>query len=202
MRAWMDQGQFGDQSSFVSQLISGMSRAVEKYLGRYLESTSRTTYIDVEPGECVFFLQGYPISSSGLSIYEDTSRLFTGSALDSTMYDTTARALNEGRIEFDSSPTSGPSVLKVVYTGGLATSVDNLVASTSVYLDLVHACERQIWFWNTHRGMLGLDGHGGGQVASDARREVMLLTWWEKHGDFLPEVVSMLRPYKSVVPRW
>lgn len=198
----MDQGQFGDQTSFVNQMISGMSRAVEKWCGRYLEATSRTTFIDVEPGECVFYLQGYPISATGLSIYEDSARSFTGSALDSSLYDTTARALNEGRIEFDYAPISGPSTLKVVYTGGLATSVDALVAPTSIYLDLVQACESQIWFWTQHRGMLGLDGHGGGQVASDARREVNLLTWWEKHGDFLPEVVAMLRPYKSVVPRW
>lgn len=187
------------ETEYAKQLISAMSRSVEKFMGRYLEQTSRTTYVDVREGDRVFFLQGYPISSTGLTIVEDAARGFTGSAVSSDDYDTTARALDEGRIEFDYEPSVGPSALKITYTGGLATSLANLIAS---YPDLVHACERQIAFEIRHQGLLGLDSNGGGTIGESARRQVSLLSWWTANGGLDPESVRVIQSYKSFVMRW
>lgn len=205
LRAWFHDQELSE-TSLPIQLMKGLSASIENYMGRYLESTSRTTYCDVNPGDRVFFLRGYPISSSGLTIYSDLNRAFTGSALDASLYDTTARALNEGRIEFVWAPVFGrqvglpaPSALKITYTGGLAASTAALI---SAYPDLVSACEQQIVYMVRNPGLLGLDSSGGGQLSEVARRQISLLTWWEKHGELLPDVVRVLRSYKSFVPRW
>ena len=194
MRAWMDEKQFSS-TSLLNQMITGFSAHLERELGRYLEASERTIYLDVNEGNRVFFLKGYPFSSAP-TVYEDTSRAFTGSATSTDDYDITQHALDQGRLEFDYAPSAGPSSIKVVYTGGLAATTAALI---SAYPDFVTACERQLWWMWKQRGMLGLDGEGGGDNRS--RREVVLLTWWQAHGDLLPEVWAALKLYKSYVPR-
>jgi len=195
MRMWVDEQRIDSYDSLMAAQITAFSGAIEKMLGRYLQSTARTTYCDVNPGDRVFWLKGYPMSAP--SVYEDSARAFSGDAVDSSLYDYTQGALDEGRIEFDYQPALGPHALKVTYTGGLATTTAALITA---YPGLVHACERQIWFdWN-QRGMVGLDGDAAGDAR--ARRQVLLLTWWQAHGGLLPEVWDVLRLYKSWVPRW
>lgn len=196
MRMWVDEQRIESFDSLMLAQIAAFSGAVEKMLGRYLQSSARTTYMDVNPGDKVFFLKGYPVSSAP-SVYEDSGREFAGSALDSSLYDVTQGALDEGRVEFDYQPAVGAHALKVTYTGGLAATTAALITAAPA---LVHACERQIWFdWN-QRGMIGLDGDAAGDAR--ARRQVLLLTWWQAHGGMLPEVWDVLRLYKSWVPRW
>lgn len=124
---------------------------------------------------------------------------FEGSPIDSSYYDATPSVLEIGAITFDYQLSCGPSALKCTYTGGMATSTDNLIAA---YPDLSHAAEKQIWFQFTHKGMLGLDGEGGGQMSGGARKEVMNPDWWEAHGNLLPEVNDAIRKYRSIIPRW
>ncbi len=198
LRAWTDEQQINAYASLLKAQITALSLAFESELGRYLEQTSRTTYCDVYEGDHVFYVKGYPISTAP-TCYEDSSRAFSGSAVSSDDYDVTQAALNSGKIEFDYQISTGPSALKIVYTGGLATTTAGLLTS---YPDLVMAADKQLWFWHTHKGMLGLDGEGGGQIGGGARKEVMVMTWWQAHGGLLPEVQNAIQKYKSWVPRW
>ncbi len=193
---FMDEKQFVSFDSLLAADITAFSKQIDRIMGRYLQSTARTIYCDVRLGDKVFYLKGYPVSSAP-SVYEDSAREFSGSAIDTSLYDVTQGALDAGRIEFDYQPSVGPHALKVTYTGGLSSTTAGLLTS---YPDLVHACEKQLWWAWSKRGMLGLDGEAAGDAR--ARREMMLMTWWQAHGDLLPEVWDVLKMYRSYIHRW
>jgi len=198
MRAYFDDQQITSSTSLINQWIEALSAQLENELGRYLQATSRTVYIDVPGNERVFYVMGYPITTI-TSITTDASRTFTGSALDSTSYDTTSLAYAQGRIELDAYPPKGNATIKVVYTGGLATTVDTLISS---YPDIAAAVERQIYYWWGTRGFVGMAGRDGSEIGPGAQRLMQTLTWHQAHGDLLPEVWQIINKYRTFVPRW
>lgn len=117
----------------LNSLIVSVSHEVEAYLDRHLLLTSRTEQMDVNPGQQVWWLRGYPVSSSVSPTFKfDIDRAFTSDAEDSSTY----YVRNEdGRVEFDFSYNTGrfryPGALQVVYTGGLAATLDTFTSAIS-----------------------------------------------------------------------
>jgi len=200
MRQWLDEGIIRTHDRLMRSMITSLSASVEKLLGRYVEETARTTYVDVETlGQRVVWLKGYPITTMS-SIYEDASREYaSGSLVSSTNYSSGTESLRLGRVEFDYNLRTGFEVLKVTYTGGMGTTAADFLTN---FPELAIAIEKQIWFdWN-HRDMVGLDAIDGGQVAGGNRRQIPFLTWWQDWGNLIPELVQEIKDHRSVVRRW
>jgi hypothetical protein len=200
MRQWMDEEVIKSHDRLMRSMITALSASVEKHLGRYVEETARTTYVDVETaGQNVIWMRGYPITTM-TSIYEDSSRSYaTGSLVSSSNYSSGTESLRIGRVEFDYNLVKGFEVLKVTYTGGMGTSAADFLTN---FPELAHAVERQIWFdWN-NRDMVGLDSLSGGQISGGNRRQVPFLTWWADWGNFIPDLVQEIKNHRSVVRRW
>ncbi|MEA3225732.1 MAG: hypothetical protein U9Q07_07250 [Planctomycetota bacterium] len=198
LRAHIDEKNWADGTSYLNQMIEGFSAQLENELGRYLETTSRTVYIDVLRSNQQFHLKGYPITSIS-SVVEDSARDFTGSAVSTDLYDTTDGAYSDGCLFFDYCPNVGQSALKVIYTGGMAADTAAFIAA---YPDLAWAAERQIFFWFQNRAITGFTGKDGSDMGPGAQRVIQTMTWMQAHGDLLPEVWQAINKYKSFVPRW
>lgn len=121
-------GSTTDHDDRIRQLITSVSAMIETYLGRHIEEKSRTGIYDVEPGQQLIFLRGYPVKTV-TSYKEDISREFSGSAIDSSNYYTDA---GRGAIDFDKYALLwGPGVFQAVYVGGMApTTIRMTVAGT------------------------------------------------------------------------
>lgn len=105
----------------VNRLIRAVSFIFEKYLDRYLYQVSRTEYHDIFAGQQDFYLRGSPISSA--TLYFDPDRTFA-TALDASNV-VLSRYLDAARVvDYGLSP--GKRYMKIVYTGGLATSTANV----------------------------------------------------------------------------
>ena len=198
LRAYIDEKNFLDGTSLLNQRIAAWSAQVEHELGRFLQATSRTAYIDVDGNERVFYLKGFPITSI-TSVTEDLSRVFTGSAISSSSYVGTTTALNEGRLELDYFPAKGPQVLKVVYVGGMAATT---TALATAYPDLVSAVERQIMYEFANKDLTGFAGKGSSELGTSAEKINTAMTWFQAQGDILPEAWQAINKHRSYVPRW
>ena len=115
------------------QLISSVSKAMinSPFFNRYAEKVERTEYFDVEYGQKVLQVKGYPIDTGEtFKIWHDTSRTFADSSLvAATNYYVEAKS---GMIRFDRYTLSeGVGSLKIQYTGGLSASADRLLATIS-----------------------------------------------------------------------
>lgn len=152
------------------QIANVASSQIENYLGRSVESTSRTEYFDVERGQHLFQLRAYPVASSpAIVVYNDESRLFT-TVVSNENY--TALG-DEGQLIFDEDYelVTGPKVLKVVYTGGLASSQASLESN---YPDLEMATRIQAVFLFENRKKIGVQSESV-DGSSASRQELMLL---------------------------
>ena len=107
-------------------LITEASGMVERYLNRHIIRQARTEQHDVEPGQMVFLLKGYPVASSPAPVFKSsTDRDFVAALAvpDETFY----VKLSTGKVEFDTFlPSFGPGTLQVVYTGGMAPTIVRL----------------------------------------------------------------------------
>jgi len=196
----MDEGFITENSRILDSIITAVSGAVETHMGRYVESTERTAYVDVlSPGQRKIMLRGYPISSIS-SLYEDSSRSFgSDSSVDSDLYELGTQGKNMGRVSFDYDLTVGDGVLKVTYTGGMAASASAFI---SAYPSLALAVEKQVWFDWKHKDMAGLDSADGGQISGGARRQVQSLDWLNGWGNLIPDLVQEIKIHRSMVQRW
>jgi len=200
MRQFMDEGIIRTHDRLMRSIITAMSASIEKHIGRYVEETARTTYVDVESGGLrVVNLRGYPITTMS-SIYEDSSREYaSGSLVSTSSYSAGADSLRMGRVEFDYNLPRGFEVLKVTYTGGMGTDAADFLTN---FPELALVVEKQIWFDWQHRDMVGLDSIQGGQVSGGSRRQIPFLTWWKDWGNFIPELVQEIKNHRSLVRRW
>lgn len=116
------------------QAVAAISAAIERETARLFQRVQRTERFTPDGDQAVFFLKGVPIAT----IDEVKNG---GDLIDASEY----RLLDDlGAIEFESAPEYDfAGRLEVKYTGGLAATTDALVAA-SEYLDLVHACEREV----------------------------------------------------------
>lgn len=124
----------------IQSMALAASAAIEKYLDRKLEKLARTEYFDVDAGQCVFFVSAYPIVS--IQVYNDADRAFA-TALSQTDYTYLG---DSGRVVVDKySLDSGYNALKVVYTGGLATSQAEL-EQNHPDLEMAARIQAALWF--------------------------------------------------------
>ena len=119
--------------AILRQIITGVSGSVERFLNRKLQRTTWTRTFDVKEGQRRFQLDAYPIVSI-TSVKSDYSRLFTGDAIDSTLYSFNARddAEADGLLELDKYlAVEGPGMLQSVWVGGMGHAGVRFAAAAS-----------------------------------------------------------------------
>lgn len=147
----------------IGQLITEVSAAVERYLDRYAQSgVSRTEYLDVEAGQRLFRLRAYPVASM-TSVSFDPEQVFgSDTVIDSGDYFSPLyNSSGVLRFPYDLNPPDTatlPDCLKVVYTGGMASSTANFITS---YPDIAGAVDKQVAFLYQNRNNLGVSSVSG-----------------------------------------
>lgn len=119
--------------ALLQQLITSASLEVEKYLDRHMLRTARTETFDIRPGQRTWYLPGYPIDATPTpEVRLDVDRAFTGDEEDSSSYHLRRE---DGRLVLDFTYNTWSSdytgALQVIYTGGMAPSLDSLSAAIS-----------------------------------------------------------------------
>lgn len=145
----------------INQVIPAVSRAIEKYLEvDGLDLKARTDYFNVIAGQNYFALRTIGIVSI-TSIRSSQMRDWTVDPIDDQYY--TFDPVR-GILEFDGYYLeTGPRTLQVIYSGGIAATVEDLAASAE-YSDIMLAAEQQVLFTVTrspHFGATSLSTGGG-----------------------------------------
>lgn len=161
----------------INSFVLAVSAAVEKHLMRFIETVERTQYFDVERSSKEFYLEAYPISA--IAVYNDYARGFT-SAISADNY--SIRGGN-GRLVIDKQTLEeGYDALKVVYTGGLASSQSAL---QSAYPDIEMAARIQCALWYKSKDIINLTSQTVQGVGQTNYKSMKLDA----------AVVEMLEPY-------
>jgi len=171
------------EDTLLGYLVTAISAQVEAYLDRYVESTSRTAYLDVEEGQRVFGLRGYPVTSVS-SLRHDIDWTFASTdELATTDYTVLG---DDGLLQIPAYDlAAGPRALKITYTGGMAASA---AAFYAAYPD----AELAVWYqagYAFERRKFLIDGSAavaGSSVGFQAP-------------ELLAEVKELLRPYRRLV---
>jgi len=175
-----------DEDAILVAIAAAVSKEVERYIDRHVEQSQRTAYFDVEEGQEVFCVAGYPISAIA-SIHNDTDRDWgTGTEVDSDNY---TYVRESGQIVIDKiGLLTGFQVLKIVYTGGMSDTQANL---QSAFPDLEMAARIQgaHYFKKKDRLGIGAESVAGSSITVDNRLEM------------LPEVKTVLDQYKRYAIR-
>lgn len=125
----------------LGSLIQGVSRRIERYLDRELKRVARTEYLNVRQWRTAYPLRAYPIDSVA-SVHLDPEGAFGSD----TLLLATDYVIDDevGQIVLRSTPLAdAPRALKVVYTGGIADDVDELV-DDDAWRDIVLAADREV----------------------------------------------------------
>lgn len=161
----------------IDYLLYSVSASIERYLNRGVERFERTETYDVDPGQRVWALGAYPVTATS-SVSHDSNRSFgSGTAIATADYDVDTE-LGLVRLDYDLPP--GRGYLRVVYTGGMAAS---LQALRSYYPEVELACQVQIKEI-LHRQTVGF---GPGMSVSEGGASV---SW--PAAELSPEVKRML----------
>lgn len=132
----------------LTEIVTNVSRRMERYMGRDAYLVERTEYLNVQAGRTAFRLRGLPIAAVA-SVYYDAASLFASDTLltattDYVVDEETERLTLRRKPLFDAT-----RALKVTYTGGMAADVPGLV--TNGYGDLVQAATNQVISeWKRH----------------------------------------------------
>lgn len=172
-------------NTVIGQVITAVSAAAERYLGRYAQTTSRTEYLTVQPGKRVYRLRAFPVTTLS-SVYLDAEQAFgNDTALTSEDYYNPTYA-NDGLFTLKFYPTvedtAAPNAMKITYTGGMATTTANFISG---FPDIAHAIDLQcahIYHTRNYAGTLSQSGDSG---------SVSIQTV-----DWLPEVKATLDRYR------
>jgi hypothetical protein len=136
----------------LERMIRAASAKVEAYIRRQVLKGTTTEYFDVAPGQELFPLKAYPVTSI-TTVHNDADRAYGSSTLmaaDTYTVDTDTGLLYvEGAYLI-----TGIRALKVVYIGGMAATTSAFVA-TQDYSNIVDATERQVCFLFNMRGKEG-----------------------------------------------
>lgn len=124
--------------ALIVKLIESVSAWAEKYMRRTVASGTVTEYFDVKFPRTSVQLKAYPITSI-TTVHNSYDRTYDSTTLvDSDDYVVDP---NTGILSFDYSLSTGVRALKVVYVGGMASTVDAFV---SAYPDIARAVEAQV----------------------------------------------------------
>lgn len=170
-----------DEDVILNAVVLGVSAEFENYMDRKIESTARTEYYDIQPGQKIFSVPGYPISAVA-GIWNDTERDFGSSTLiDSTSYTFLG---TQGQIIIDDyTLMDGAKALKITYTGGMAATQ---AALQTAYPDLEFAARVQSCFAFKKKDRIGISAESvaGASISVDQKYEL------------LPGVIAVLDKYK------
>jgi hypothetical protein len=185
-----------EYAKFLSQIITGVSKSVEKELRRHAEAVERTVQIDVNRHSTSISLKGYPITSVS-TIQNDPSRVYpVGTSVDPVLYYVDLEA---GIISFDFELLWGPGAAKVTYTGGMAAGADEATrraAFIAAYPDLVMAIDQQIYYLWSRRDNPGVINKNPSDFGGGASYLVSE-EWAEKYGEFQPMLVEAIKDYRN-----
>lgn len=144
-------------TTYIGRIITDWSARAESLMDRRVTTATYTEYLDARPGQRVFSLRAYPVTSV-VSVTEDTAREFTGATVAATDYSCMTGA---GLLRMDGyHMTGGPGSVKVVYVGGMAASVATFAAS---YPDIAGAVEMQVAYAFERRANFGRESASAGQ---------------------------------------
>lgn len=162
-------------------LIASVSRQIERYLGYGLYLEARTEQYDVAALQRRFLLRAAPVTAL-TSVYHDTTRAFTGDAIEATNYYLRS---DLGILQFDPEYAlfPGPGTLKVVYTAGLHTTAAGVISS---YPDIALAAGMQVLHLFNRSPQFGATRKGGAGGAID----------YTPPAELLPEVKDILSSYE------
>lgn len=173
-----------NDKDWVLQLIRGFSARAEKYCNREFYQESRTRYYNGDGYARIIQLPAFGNAANSVtSINEDSARTFTDTALgsDSYFFDT-----ETGMLSHDSRGwLAGRGVIKVVWSGGLGTSVE------SVPDDIRGAATQQCVYSWQRRNEIGLEERRYQRGA-----EITI----SGSGRLLPDVQDVLDGYKIHLP--
>jgi len=175
-------------------LIATVSQRIENFIDRPLEAAARTEEYDIKPRQRVLFLRAYPLTAqadiSSVKIATDWD-FAAATAVTSTDYHVD---LNTGSLHFNFYPitnylgnniATAPNAVQVVYTGGLDTSVANIITS---YPAIASACETQVIAMWRRRDEPMQKTIKIGDYGSTKEGPVQ----------FLPDVIEALIPYRRM----
>lgn len=166
--------------ALLTALLTGVSGEVERYLGRHAQRTARTEQYDVDDEQTRWWFRGYPVDAAPaptikLSVDRDFTNVVAEPGTDYYL-----RA-EDGRLEllftYNRAGYRFPGALQVVYTGGMAPTVDRLSAALSAAVGS---------FTGTETITGGTSGATATHVSSAATTITMIVT----NGEF--EVGEML----------
>lgn len=166
--------------SLIPTLIADVSSRFERYIGRALETTTRTERFDAHPTTSRLFLEAYPISSVARVEY-DPERAFGGAGdvlvanEDFVADDAHGILFLEGVRLYEYR-----QAIEVEYDGGLAADTAALIAGP--FSDLAHAGDLQVAYLARRRQDLG-----GSSTAAGAGSRTYVGAY-----ELLPEVKQIL----------
>jgi hypothetical protein len=177
----------------IDLLIPAVSRRLERYLGRTdgIELRSRTELLastpEIPSGKVFSYTTKVAPISSVASIKIDETRVFGASATTLTENEDFYVDGDQGVIVFDGyRPPEGFGEVQLVYTAGFAASTVNLLAEAK-YADLTMGATMQVAYVFDRRNSVGATSEN---VNGATRSQPAL--------DLLPDVISMLTPYRRI----
>ena len=142
-----------DRDTWIDSRIEAWSQRFEKATGRTALKASKTEYFTVESNTGQSFgVKGIPVDTSAtITIANDVDRSFASSSEISSDYwhmdgDTGVLVIDNWHLD------TGYKVLKVTYTGGMATTASNFISS---FPDVSDAIAIQVAFEYESRNRLG-----------------------------------------------
>lgn len=165
----------------LEQIITQVSCRIRNYLGREILLTSHTDYFTVEDGATLFAVKGYPITAL-TSVKNSLTWDWSGTTSISTSYVNVD--CPEGIVcVFGEQLIPGYRALQIVYTGGMATNTESLLAGQ--YADIGLACTKEVINVWRNRASFGVTNAGAGpaSVSYDG-------------GGMLDDVKKILEPYR------
>jgi len=154
-----------DSDALIDDMILGMSKRFEQFLGRGISLANRQDYIDVMPGQKTFYLWSWPVSTFEDVRHDHEWNFGATTALDTDLFTMLGR---DGILQIERFPlVPGKRVLRVDYTGGMGTDTANFILN---YPDLAEAADMQIAFEFRARvdiGTLSISDAGGSVTNRD-----------------------------------
>lgn len=182
------------QDSLIDQLITSVSERFDAEMRRHSLQTSRVEVYPIKLSRRLVTLKGAPVNGAVTFTIKlnDTTDFTTATTLvrndDYVLEDTAGvvRLVSQGT-PFTAGSMARPILpyyIQVTYTGGLATTTANLIAS---YADLAQACDLQVAYLHRRRTT-----PGGNVTMGDSS------TQFTKDYQFLDEVRYTLNRYKRI----
>jgi len=177
-----------EEDVLLGQMITSTSAAAEAYLDRVALIGTQTEYHDVEPGQVVWSLRGFPCTTFTTAHHDDDQAFATEALVDSDDYYNPT--YGNGMVFRMRSPLIGGDPndreigsLKLVYTGGMAASAATMITS---YPDVAMAVEIQV----AHDYLRKLDL---GTIGKDVTPRASAVA-----GFWIDEALALLAPHRRL----